>query len=43
MAIWRNRLATDGAVMLVITPLPHRERTARTISCIRAICSTDGI
>ena len=42
MASQGNRPAADGAVMLNIAPLPHPERTARPISRIRVICSTDG-
>ena len=43
MASQGNRPDADGAVMLNVAPLPHPERTARPISCIRVICSTDGI
>jgi hypothetical protein len=32
MASWRNRPADDGALMLNVAPLPHRERTPRAIS-----------
>ena len=34
---------TDGAPMRATAPLPHPERTARPISCIRVICATDGV
>jgi hypothetical protein len=43
MASWRNRPDMDGAPMLSVAPLPHSERTARPMSCMRAICSTDSM
>ena len=42
MASWRID-RTDGNIALAAAPLPHPERTARPISCRRAICSVDGV
>jgi hypothetical protein len=43
IASWRIVARPDGALMLDAAPVPHPEWTARTISCRRAICLTDGV
>ena len=42
MASWRID-RTDGNITFAVAPLPHAERAARPISCMRAICFVDGV
>jgi class 3 adenylate cyclase len=42
IASWRTD-RTDGKQTFAVAPLPHAERAARPISCMRAICSVDGV
>ena len=42
MASWRID-RTDGKKTFAAAPLPHAERPARPISCMRAICFVDGV